>query len=91
MAGGEGCADGVEAFDVLGVAIAFWFGFPGDFVFEAAEDVRAHVCHDAHVDDDVGAIGALDADFGEWGIERAHAEGDDVHGAAGHGSGEFLV
>lgn len=65
LAVGEGGADGVGAFDELGVAVAFFRGGAGGFVFEALEDVAAHVGHDAHVDDDVGAVCDLDADFCE--------------------------
>jgi hypothetical protein len=52
--------------------------------------MATHVCHDAGVDDDVSAIGALDADFCEWGIERTHTERDHIHRATFHAAGKFI-
>ena len=49
---------------------------------EGFEHLRAHAGHDAHVGDDVGRVGELDADLGDGRAERAHAVGDDVHSAA---------
>ena len=44
----------------------------------------AHARHDAHVDDDVGRIGDLDADLADGRIQRAHREGNHIHRAALH-------
>ena len=58
---------------------------------EAGEHLGPHVGHDAGVDDDVGAVGDLHADLGEGRVERAHAEGDHIHGAAFHAAIKFLM
>ncbi len=59
LAGSERSADGVHARDDAGTFI--------DFI----ENTLADTSHNAHVDDDVGRIGELDADFCEavnrWG------------------------
>ena len=47
----------------------------------------AHAGHDAHVGDDVGRIGDLDADVGDVGSHRTHAERDHVHRAPLHAAG----
>ena len=52
------------------------------------DDRAPHACHDAHVGDDVGAVGDLDADLGDGRADGAHREGDDVHGAPGHAAVE---
>ena len=44
----------------------------------------AHARHQLHVDGDIGRVGQFDADVGDGRAERAHAERDDVHGAAAH-------
>ena len=44
----------------------------------------AHARHDFHVDGDIGAVRQLDADVRNRRAQRAHAERDHVHGAAGH-------
>ncbi len=51
----------------------------------------ADVRHDPHVQHDVDAVGQLDADLAEGRADRAHGEGDDVHGAAAHGALEDLA
>ena len=74
LAGLERGADRVQAGDELAV------------VAEHLEGARAHAGHDAHGDRHVGRVGQLHADVGDVRAERAHGEGDDVHGAALHGS-----
>ena len=44
----------------------------------------AHPGHDPHRGDDVGGVGHLHAEHRLGGVERAHAERDDVHGPATH-------
>ena len=44
----------------------------------------SHTGHDVHVQNDIGRVGQLNADFGERGTDRTHAVGDDIHGAALH-------
>jgi len=51
---------------------------------EGVEDSLADAGHDAHVDNNVGAVGDFDADFGNRGADRAHREGDDIEGTALH-------
>ena len=58
---------------------------------DLGEDGRADAGHDAHVDDDVGRVGELDADLRHGRADRAHAEGQDVHGAAAHAAAEELL
>jgi hypothetical protein len=58
---------------------------------EHVEHRLAHAGHGAHVDHDVGAVGDLDADVGDRRAERAHGEGDHVHGAAAHAALEQAV
>ena len=72
LAVGERFADRVQAGDERA-------GFA-----ELLQDRGAHARHDAHVDDDVGRVGDLDADFGDGRAERTHGEGDDVERAALH-------
>ena len=60
---------------------------PGTKSSRAAELVEgglAHARHDAHVGDDVGAVGDLDADLAERRAERAHDVRHDVHRPALH-------
>ena len=91
LAGFQRGAHRVEAGNEVAEAVALVGGGAGGLVFEALEDVGAHVGHDAHVDDHVGAVGDLDADLGERGIERAHAERDHIHRAALHAAVEFSI
>ena len=58
---------------------------------DLGKDGRADAGHDAHVDDDVGRIGELDADAGHGRADGAHAEGQHVHGAALHAALEELL
>ena len=46
---------------------------------ELLQDGRADVGHDPHVQDDVDAVGQLDADLAEGRADGPHGEGDDVH------------
>ena len=46
----------------------------------------AHARHDAHVEDDIDAVGDLNADFAEGRAMRAHEERDHIHRAAAHGA-----
>ena len=57
-------------------------------VAERLQDALAHARHDAHVRDDVGRVGELDADLGDPGADRTHAEGDHVQRAAAHAAVE---
>ena len=57
-------------------------------VAEHVEHRAAHARHDAHVGHDIRAVGDLHADLGDRRAERAHAERDDVHGAAAHAAVE---
>ena len=38
-----------------------------------------HPGHDPHIEDDIGAVGQLDADFTERGADRPHRERDNIH------------
>ena len=87
---GKGCADGVQAFDVLRVPVALFRGFAGDLILKAFQDVATHVRHDAHVHHHVGAVCELHADLGKRRIRRPHAERDHIHHAAFHRAGEFF-
>ena len=49
---------------------------------------RSHARHDAHADDDVGAVGDLDADVRDRTAERSHRERHDVHRASAHAAVE---
>ena len=68
LAGFEGDADRMDA------------GNEG--VFEVVESGGAHAGHELHVEDDVGRVGDLDADFGVGRSEGPHAIGNDVERAA---------
>ena len=57
-----------------------------DLLVDLGEDGRADARHDAHVDDDIGGVGELNADLRHGRADRAHGEGKDVHGAAAHGA-----
>ncbi len=70
--GSQRRADGVQARDEVGV------------VAHGLEDLRTHPGHDPHGGDDVGGIGDLDAEHRLLGLDRTHAEGDDVHRPAAH-------
>ena len=54
----------------------------------ASSAFGAHPGHDPHRGRDVGGVGQLDADLGDRRADRAHREGDDVHGAALHRAAE---
>ena len=45
---------------------------------------RTDASHDVHVGDHVGRVRDLDGELGAGGLDGAHGEGDDEHGAAGH-------
>ena len=51
-------------------------------------DRASHARHDAHVGDDIGAVGDFDADLGERRAQRPHRERNHVHGAPAHATGE---
>ena len=53
-------------------------------VAELVERLLAHAGHDVHVEHDVDRVGQLNAHLGEGGADRAHAVGEDIHGAALH-------
>ena len=59
----------------------------GDFL----HDVRADARHDVHAEQDVGAVGDLDADAGDGASQGAHRERNDVHRPPAHGAGEQPV
>ena len=73
-----GRADRVQAGDEVAV------------VAEHVERALAHAGHDPHGGGHVGRVGELDADLGDRGAERAHAEGDDVHRVTAHRPAELL-
>ena len=50
----------------------------------------AHARHDPHRDRDIGRVGHLHADVGDRRAERAHAEGDDIHGSSAHAAVEKI-
>ncbi len=58
---------------------------------ELFEDGAAHPGHGAHGDRDVSGVGQLDAEGGQRGAQRAHAERDDVQGASAHRAAEEAV
>ncbi len=58
-------------------------GFP-----ERVEHGPAHPGHDAHVDRDVGGIAEFDANMGNGGTQRPHAEGDHIQRAPTHAAVE---
>ncbi len=60
-------------------------------IFDALECPGAHARHELHVGDDVGAVGDLDAAARVGRIERTHAIGHDVHGAAFHAAVEQRI
>ena len=53
-------------------------------VAQHVEGALAHPGHHPHRDGDIGAVGDLDAQGGDLGPERTHAERHHVHGAAAH-------
>ena len=65
-------ADRVQALDETTLAL------------DARQRRRAHAGHQAHVRHHVGAVGDLDAAARQRRVDRAHAIGNDVHGAAAH-------
>jgi hypothetical protein len=50
-----------------------------------------HARHELHVDDDVGAVGELDADVRDGAADRAHRERHDVHRAPAHAAVEQAI
>ena len=52
---------------------------------------RAQAGHDPHIGDHIRAVGNLDAVLSDRGANRAHAEGDDIHGAATHAACDKAV
>ncbi len=79
LAVGERGADAVDAGNEFASAAKY------------VKNLAAHAGHHAHVDHDVGGIGDFNADVGDRRAERAHAEGDDVHGAALHAALEQAI
>ena len=80
FAGRERHADAMHAGDdALHVAV------------DLAEDGQADAGHDPHVHDDVRRIGELDADLRHRRADRAHAEGQHIHGAAAHGAAKKIL
>jgi hypothetical protein len=57
-------------------------------VAEHVEHGATHARHDAHVHHHVGGIGEFDADLGDRGAQRTHAEWDHVHRTAAHAARE---
>ena len=53
-------------------------------LLDPSQDVGAHPGHDPHRHDDVRRVGDLDAEHRVLGVEVAHDERDDVHGATAH-------
>ena len=58
---------------------------------DLGEDRQADARHDAHVHHDVRGVGELHADLRAGRVQRAHAEGQHVHGAAPHGAVEKVL
>ena len=58
---------------------------------EHVEHRAPHARHDPHVDDDVRAVGDLDADVRDGAAERPHRERHHVHRAAAHAAVEESV
>ena len=58
--------------------------------FAVGAEFLDHFCsdagHDVHVADHVRAVGDLDADLGDGGIDRAHGKGNHIKGATPHAS-----
>ena len=73
------------------VTAAFFCDATRILFLEAFERLAAHVRHDAHVHDHIGAVADLDADLGQRRVERAHAERDHIHRAALHAALEFFA
>ena len=58
---------------------------------EQVDNRATHARHDAHVDDDIGAVGDLDADLADVRAQRPHRKRDHVHRAAAHAAVEQPV
>ena len=58
---------------------------------EHVEYIAAHARHDAHADDDVGAVGQLDADVRNGTAQRPHRERHDIERAPSHATFEQLA
>ena len=91
LTGLKGSTHGVEAGNEVAVAVALGIATAVHFVLEALEHLLTHDGHDAHVGHHVGGVGDFDTDLGQGGIQRAHAEGNHVHGTALHGTIEVGV
>ncbi len=61
------------------------------FLFDPRQGRRTHAGHDAHVGNDVGRVGDLDATARQRRADRTHAVGDDIHRAATHAAVEQRV
>ena len=77
-------AHGVEAGNECPVTVTLRVAAALDFVFQALENLFTHLGHDAHVGHDIGRVRDFNADFGQGGVQGAHAEGNHVHGTALH-------
>ena len=76
----QGCAHGVHALDEVRVEAV-----------DRLERLAAGAGHDAHREDDVGGVRDLDAEHGLLRVHVTHDEGDDVHRASAHRTGEDVL
>ena len=58
---------------------------------EHVEHGASHARHHPHACRDIGAVGYLDADVGNWTPQRAHRKRHDIHRAPAHAAVEKLV
>ena len=91
LTGRERCTNRMQAGNEVAMAVAFFGNASGILILEALEHLAAHVRHDAHVHDHIGAVADLDADLCQWRVERAHAERDHIHRAALHRAIELFA
>ena len=84
----KGGAHRVEAGNKGAVSIATEIDGAGGLVLKTLQHFVTDLGHDPHVDHHVGAVGNLNPDLGKGGVKGAHAERDDIHGAALHAPGE---
>ena len=87
----SGSSSPIECRPLTNVSSLAARGSLGAFALDARERRRAHARHDAHVRDDVRAVGDLDAAARNRRIDRAHAIRNHVHRAAAHRAGEQRI
>ena len=91
LTGLQGSSHRVQAGHEVAVAVTLGIAAAVELVLKTLENLLTHDGHDAHVGHHISGVGNLDTDLGQGGIQRAHAEGDDVHGTALHGTIEVGV